>query len=108
MDYLRQRFFDAAERITKAANEIKNALVGLQQSVAAIRDQHERDQESAEAQQRLLQPPIQVQAEVREPPALAGQRRTNENRQFWVQVALAVATSLAFLAAACYARIATK
>jgi hypothetical protein len=73
----------------------------IDQQTGAIREANERAH-----QQDNAQPPIQIRAELHTPERIERQRRTNDNRQYCLQILLTIGTWLAFLAAAVYAGIA--
>ena len=101
MDYLTQQFISVSNRLRKE-------LTMLRQSIDSFRDQEERQYQEDQARSRLEQPPIRIQAEIQEPPAIASDKHSRENRNFGVQVALTLATLLTFVAAAIYAGIAKR
>ena len=84
---------------------VSTGFLRVQKQIGSIHDQQEAaDQQRQYDEQR----PQILNAELQVPEAVQRQKRTSDNRQFAVQVALAVVTFLAFLAAAIYAGIASR
>ena len=101
IDHLQQQFI-------AVTNRLKNELVALRQSVDAFRNQQERHYQQEQTQKELPQASLRVEAETHEAPCAEIKTTAYQKKQFWVQLVTAIATSLAFLAAAIYAGIAEK
>jgi len=106
MDFLTEKFI-------AFSRHLRDELSGLRESIDALRDQQERQHQEQQAEHRAEHPlPIgirgDVNAEIHETKAAQRENRSRHNRNFWVQVALAIGTWLAFAAAAYYAGVAKK
>ena len=94
---------DTSARLVDELRSINTALLGIQKQIGSIRDQ--QGAANQQQQQREKHPQI-LNAELRIPEAEQQEKRTNDKKHYRVQVAIAIATSLAFLAAGIYAGIA--
>ncbi len=97
MDFLTQQFLAAAKHL-------RGELVSLRESIDALRSQKEQHYQQEQTNRILPQPPVEIEAEIHEKP---GEDHPYEERNLRVQWVIAIATSLAFLAAAIYAGIAS-
>ena len=97
MDTFTQRFIAISNKLLAELRLLRN---GIEKLVGAV-----HDAEEAQSQQRQQQPPI-VRAELQVPEAIERERGKRDERHYRVQVWLAIATTLAFIAAAVYAGIA--
>jgi hypothetical protein len=94
MDIITQRFIAIGNRLIAELRLLRN---GIEKLVGAV-----HDAEEAQNQQRQQEPPV-VRAELQIPEAIERERAKPDERHYRVQVWLAVATTLAFVAAAIYA-----
>ena len=88
--------------LTLLMETVRAGFLGVEKQVRSISDQQKTANQHQ--QQDRNRSPI-LHAELQIPEAVQGQQRNNDNRQFGVQLALAIVTFLAFVAAAIYAGI---
>jgi len=67
-------------------------LSALRQSVDAIRNQYERENQQRQIEQAVPKPSIKVDAEIHEQENIQKEKRSHEKRNFWLQLALTIGT----------------
>jgi hypothetical protein len=87
---------------------LRDEILALRKSIDAIRDQQERHYQEQQAERKLPQPPIGVETETHERPDAERESTSYRKNTLRVQWVTALATSLAFIAAAIYAGIASR
>jgi hypothetical protein len=110
MDYVTRRFVGLSKQFIRLTKKLQKGLTSLHRDLEkyteSIHKQVERQNQNQHAQNRLLKPPLRVNAETHETEAAQTENRSRHNRNLGVQILLTVGTWAAFAAAAYYAGIA--
>jgi hypothetical protein len=101
MDFLTQQFIASVKRL-------RAQLLTLENRIQSIQDQNERHHQQQQAQQSLPQPVLKVDAEIHEKPDPERDKKSGKKFNNGVQLALAIGTWLAFVAAGIYGYVAIR